>query len=169
MLRKAMQSDIDDIMAMVKSSTNIMNERGNFQWDETYPLQSHYQSDLDQGDLYVYQQDGEVVGATAISEQEHSEYPTISWSLPDQAITIKRLVVDPNARGKGIPDALFTHAEEVARQKGIFYIKTDTFSNNPAAQKLFSRMNYQFVEKRYVEEKKDSLLYFEKKLRTMHA
>ncbi|UFT99803.1 GNAT family N-acetyltransferase [Radiobacillus kanasensis] len=164
MIRLAELKDLPAIMEVVSASVEVMNGQGNFQWDNTYPLAENFQGDLDKQELYVYEEDEHVLGAVAISEKEHSEYHEISWSSDAPAITTKRLAVHPEARGKGIADAFFRKAEEVSIDKGLRYLKTDTFSKNTYAQKLFARHGYTFVEKRLVPEKEDSLLYYEKKV-----
>ncbi|MDL4840135.1 GNAT family N-acetyltransferase [Aquibacillus rhizosphaerae] len=162
MIRIASIQNLPDINSMVQDSIKLMNERGNYQWDSTYPLPTHYEEDFNKHELYVYEKGRSIVAAVTVSEDEHSEYPEISWSKTAKAITIKRLVVSPHVRGEGIADTLFKFAEQVALEKYLYYIKTDTFSKNSSAQKLFARFNYNFVEKRYVEEKNDSILYYEK-------
>jgi ribosomal protein S18 acetylase RimI-like enzyme len=164
-IRLAEQDDIKAIMQSVKDAVKLMNQQGNYQWDNQYPLSEHFLSDLKQSELYVYEKEGKVVGAVTISVKAHSEYHLISWSSRVDSFTIKRLVVSPSMRGTGIPDEFFKFAEKLAMEKGIHYIKTDTFSKNQSAQKLFQRNNYQLVEKRREEEKADDLCYFEKLLK----
>ncbi|QDP39133.1 GNAT family N-acetyltransferase [Radiobacillus deserti] len=164
MIRLASRNDIPAIMEVVQASVKVMNSQGNFQWDHTYPLEENFQGDLNRQELFVYEEEGRVLGVAAISEKEHSEYHEIAWTSDRSAITMKRLAVHPNGRGKGIADAFFRKAEEVSIEKGLHYMKTDTFSKNTYAQKLFDRHGYHFVEKRFVPEKEDSLVYFEKQL-----
>ncbi|WP_138418975.1 GNAT family N-acetyltransferase [Aquibacillus sediminis] len=162
MIRSANQEDLQRIMEIVAASVEVMNEQGNYQWDHTYPTVANYQTDLDNEELYVYQQDDAILGVVAISEKPHSEYPLIRWSYPDHALTVKRLAVDPAARGKSIADNFFQFAELVAKEKGIHYLKTDTFSKNIYAQQLFLRNGYRFVEERKHDGDRDSLYYYEK-------
>ncbi|MRH43659.1 GNAT family N-acetyltransferase [Aquibacillus halophilus] len=162
MIRLAKDADLTKIMDIVKNSVKVMNQKGNFQWDETYPLATNYQEDIDRKELYIYEESGQIKGVITISENEHSEYPSISWSSPVKALTIKRLAVNPEARGGDISGALFLFAEKVAKEKEIPYLKTDTFSKNSSAQRLFDKNGYLFVQAKEVKEKGDSLLYFEK-------
>ncbi|WP_186576305.1 GNAT family N-acetyltransferase [Aquibacillus kalidii] len=164
MIRLATIADLESIMEIVGKAVKVMNDQGNFQWDHSYPLLENYQGDLEREDLYVYEKNEEVLGAIAISEKAHSEYHLIGWSSDEPALTLKRLVVSPFARKQGIADAFFEFAEEYAIANQFYFIKTDTFSKNLAAQKLFARNGYTFVEERREEAKNDSLYYFEKKL-----
>ncbi|SDM87545.1 GNAT family N-acetyltransferase [Sediminibacillus halophilus] len=162
MIRKAEKKDLERIMEIVKASVEVMNRQGNYQWDHTYPLPSHYQGDIVAGDLYVAEQDGRIVGAACLSEKEHDEYPSVDWRSPAKALTVKRVAVDPQYRGLGIATGLYQHAEKVAKQKGLDYIKTDTFSKNASARHLFEANGYHYLQEKYVEEKNDSLRYYDK-------
>lgn len=165
MIRLAMQEDLPRIMEIVDGALKVMNENGNEQWNQNYPLVEHYQGDLDNKELFVYEEESLILGAVTISTKAHSEYHLINWSFPNiDALTIKRLVVSLNARKKGVSDKLFDYAELVAKESASIYLKTDTFSKNNAAQKLFKRMGFTFVQDKFVEEKNESLLYFEKHL-----
>ncbi|WP_077624149.1 GNAT family N-acetyltransferase [Sediminibacillus massiliensis] len=162
MIRLANKEDLPRIMEIVKASVKVMNEQGNEQWNEDYPLESDFKGDLENQELYVAEIGGTVTGAACISEKEHSEYPLISWRKNDKALTVKRVAVDPSNRGSGIASGLYKHAEQVGREKGLHYLKTDTFSKNQSAQRLFRKNGYQFVQARRVEEKDDELWYFDK-------
>ncbi|QTM98103.1 GNAT family N-acetyltransferase [Sediminibacillus dalangtanensis] len=164
MIRKAEMKDLNRIMEIVNASVEVMNRQGNYQWDHTYPLPSHYQGDIEAGDLYVVEQDGQVIGTACLSEKEHDEYPTINWRSPAKAITVKRVAVDPKSRGLGIATSLYQHAEKVAAKRGLNYIKTDTFSKNASARHLFEANGYHYLQEKYVEEKNDSLRYYDKML-----
>ncbi|WP_153465182.1 GNAT family N-acetyltransferase [Sediminibacillus terrae] len=164
MIRKAVKQDLERIMEIVHASVKVMNRQGNYQWDDTYPLASHYQGDIEAGELYVVEQDGKLVGTACLSEKEHDEYPSIDWRSPAKAITVKRVAVDPLCRGLGIATRLYKHAEKVAVQRGLDYIKTDTFSKNASARHLFEANGYHYLQEKYVEEKDDSLRYYDKLL-----
>ncbi|WP_053217430.1 GNAT family N-acetyltransferase [Virgibacillus senegalensis] len=164
MIRKAEEKDLNRIMEIVQASVSKMNQQGNYQWDDTYPLPSHYQGDIAAGELYVVEQDGRIVGTACLSEKEHDEYPSVTWRSHAKAITVKRVAVDPQYRGRGVASSLYHHAETVAAEQGLDYIKTDTFSKNKSARKLFEANGYHYLQEKLVEEKNDSLRYYDKLL-----
>jgi ribosomal protein S18 acetylase RimI-like enzyme len=55
---------------------------------------------------------------------------------------VHRLAVDSEFRGAGIAAALMQKAEEVAAQRGFSAVRTDTSTENAAAQRLFSKLGY---------------------------
>lgn len=164
MIRQAVSGDLPQIEELIKKATAVMNKAGNDQWNEAYPLLSHFEGDIKANELYVYIVNERVAGVACFSSEEYEEYPEINWSYPDKAITIKRAAVDPVHQGTGIARQLYMYAEIVALKRNIRYIKTDTFSKNKPAQFLFKRSGYKYVEEKYIPEKNDYILYFEKKL-----
>lgn len=168
MIRPARISDLSEIEELVRKAVKVMNRAGNDQWNETYPLLSDFETDRKRAELFVFLVDGEVAGIACFSEKEHEEYPEIPWSYPDKAITVKRAAVDPDYQGQGIAGQLYQYAEKVAKEKGISYIKTDTFSKNLPAQHVFERIGYRYVADKYMPDKQDRILYFEKYLAADH-
>lgn len=164
MIRQAVADDLPQIEDLVKKAVAVMNKAGNDQWNAEYPLMSHFEDDIKANELYAYIVEEKVAGVACFSEKEHEEYPEINWSYPDKAITIKRAAVDPAFQGTGIASQLYVYAETVALKRNISYIKTDTFRKNKPAQLLFRRSGYKYVEEKYMPEKDDRILYFEKKL-----
>lgn len=162
MIRPAVSTDLPEIEELIRKAVRVMNEAGNYQWNEDYPLLSHFEQDLKEKELYVFLVNEKVAGIACFSEKEHEEYPEIEWSYPDNAITVKRAAVNPDYQGKGIAGELYQHAETVAKAKGIHYIKTDTFSRNIPAQRVFKRVGYQYVAAKHIPEKQDDIFYFEK-------
>lgn len=165
MIRIARQNDMEAIMMVVKQVVEVMNKQGSFQWDDTYPLVSDYQKDLRREELYVYQESEAILAVCTISKRGHEEYDQIAWTAHDFALTIKRLAVNPNARGKGIADQFFQFAEKVARELGTSHLTTDTFAENQYAQQLFKRNGFNFVQARIDEQEAAELYYFEKALK----
>ncbi|GGM34240.1 N-acetyltransferase [Paraliobacillus quinghaiensis] len=161
MISKATEKDLGAIMKVVDQVIEVMHAQGSFQWDESYPLVSDYQKDLNRDELYVYEELGAILGACTISNRGHEEYHLINWSEHDLALTLKRLAVSPNARGKGVADQFIEFAEELAHKKNIPHLNTDTFAENLYAQQLFKRNEFRFVQAR-IEDEGSELYYFEK-------
>lgn len=52
MLRLATMQDLTRIMAIVQATVMEMHAYGNYQWDEVYPTEQDFASDITQGDLF---------------------------------------------------------------------------------------------------------------------
>ncbi len=145
MIRKAKLEDLDEIYSIVKEAVRLMNEQGNFQWDENYPLPEHFEKDINEDTLYVKLIDNEIAGIVCLTYHEDDYYKNVNWSKDSKAINIHRLVVSVKYRGKGVAKSLFKHSEKVAIDSNTFYIKGDTHYVNNVVNSLFINNNYTYV------------------------
>jgi len=147
MIRSGRLEDLDKIMEMVSETIKIMKEEKNDQWTELYPTRQIFETDVQNGSLYVLEEEGQVLGSITIDRNTPNEYnnDSIIWRKVSEAYTLHRLVVDPIIRGKGIASRLINHAETIAQQNEVPYIKTDTYSLNTKAQALFEKNGYKKV------------------------
>ncbi|WP_440896825.1 GNAT family N-acetyltransferase [Amphibacillus sp. Q70] len=164
MIREASPQDLNEIMIIVSTIVKKMHEQGSRQWDETYPTEADYLKDMDRHELFVYQENEKIAGICTISKQGHEEYHLINWSSDEPAWTIKRMAIHPDYHGRGVADQLLRFAEKLASQAGIYYLTTDTFSENQHAQRLFQRHGFNLVDKRLDQQDLIELYYFDKLL-----
>ncbi|SHI99671.1 Acetyltransferase (GNAT) family protein [Clostridium amylolyticum] len=144
MFRKAVIEDIEEIMNIVQGAVAKMNELGNDQWGEDYPKAQDYLKDIKEGTLFVYCQGNDILGVICINEDEAPEYSDVSWRINAKALVIHRIAVKVHSQGKGIAYKLLGFAEDLARETGINYIRTDTYTKNNGAQRLFLKSGYEF-------------------------
>ncbi|WP_040214723.1 GNAT family N-acetyltransferase [Clostridium polynesiense] len=144
MIRKAIKEDIERIMIIVNAAVLKMNQQGNDQWGEDYPKEEDYLKDIEEDNLYVYCEDEEIQGVVCVNEDEAEEYGDIPWRRQGRALIIHRIAVNPESQGRGIAYKLLSFADDLAMDKGINYIKTDTYSLNKIAQNIFTRSGYIF-------------------------
>lgn len=142
MIRKGRNEDLHAIMKLVKDTVQIMKEEKNDQWDEKYPTVSIFEKDVQTESLYVFEENGKIFGSITVDTNLPNEYQDISWSNMTSAYTFHRLVISANARKKGIASSLIAHAEQIALQNNIPYMKIDTYSLNKKAQALFEKCGY---------------------------
>ena len=96
MIRKANMNDLESIMQIIKSTVEEMKTYNNTQWDENYPLEKDFVSDIKKQDLYIYEVDGEVAGFICLNYEEPEEYLGLNWSSNKKAMVIHRMAVNPN-------------------------------------------------------------------------
>lgn len=140
-MRQAQERDISRIMEIVAATLPIMHSEGNFQWSEQYPTADVFGEDIAQANLFVYD-DGGVGGFVCLNDDQPSEYQGKGWSNHGPSLCIHRLAVCPVQRGQGVGSALLAHAENKALERGISYVRTDTFSGNAKMNRLFARLRY---------------------------
>ncbi|MDM5229579.1 GNAT family N-acetyltransferase [Cytobacillus sp. NJ13] len=141
-IRKGTRDDLKKIMDIVQQTVNIMESEGNDQWNRTYPQDQDFLADVEAGNLYTAIYDGKVAGSITVDQTQAKEYINASWRKDEPCFVFHRLAVDPEIRGEGIASKLIIFAEEHAVSKGILYMRTDTYSLNKKAQRLFEKNGY---------------------------
>lgn len=141
----AVREDVPAVMGLLRRVVPLMQAVGNLQWDESYPDAAVFEQDVEQGQLWVAEIDGAIAGMAALTTDQAPEYAHVGWDVAETAVVVHRLAVDPEFRGAGIASALMRKAEEVAAERGLPRVLTDTSMQNEAAQRLFPRMGYRLA------------------------
>ncbi|KQL53960.1 GNAT family acetyltransferase [Heyndrickxia shackletonii] len=142
MMRKGKMEDVPAIMKMVRETVEIMREEHNDQWDEAYPTATIFETDVQNGTLFVLEDEGNVIGSITVDQNQPVEYKLIPWRKEGSSFIFHRLVVNPHSRGKGEATKLIKFAEQYAIDNQIPYMRIDTYSLNKKAQKLFEKNGY---------------------------
>ena len=145
MIRNAEMSDMIGIMEVVKETIQEMSLYNNYQWDENYPLATDFAKDIKEGTLYVFEKAGVIAGFACINKEEPIEYNDLKWGLKEASFIIHRLAVRKIYRSKGIGEKLIKFANDISKENGIRYIKTDTYSLNIKFQGLLEKCKYTFI------------------------
>lgn len=145
MIRKACLEDLKKIMEILKETIVEMHSYGNYQWDENYPQEKDFMKDIENGDLFVAEKDGILLGFICINKTEPIEYNELNWSLEEEAVVVHRMAVNPSHRRSGIGTELMTFADKLASKKNIKYLKTDTYSMNKKMNSLFVKCGYKLI------------------------
>lgn len=145
MIRAAANSDLAQIMKAVEGAKMDMHSYGNFQWNEGYPQEKDFVKDIDEGTLFVYDDEGIVAGLICINRDEPEEYKNVNFSMAKEAFVIHRLAVNNEFRGQGVGYSLINYVDDICKKNNISYIKTDTNSLNIKAQGLLRKCGYTFV------------------------
>lgn len=141
-VRQATAGDIAAVMKLVRRVVPLMRERGNFQWDENYPNAAVFARDVEMGQLWLAQIDGQMAGVAAITTDQDPEYAQAGWDAAELAVVVHRLAVDPAFRGQGVAVALMRQAETVAAERNIKVLRADTNTQNGPTQKLLPKLGY---------------------------
>lgn len=145
MVRKAISTDIKDIMKIIGETIVEMNSYGNTQWDENYPQEKDFLLDIQKGDLYVSEREGTLAGFACINKIEPAEYADLPWTMQETAMIVHRMAVSPAYRRSGIGTELMNFADGYALENNVHYLKTDTYSINTKMNALFVKCGYKRV------------------------
>ncbi len=150
MIRKATNLDIDAILEITKSCLAFMVEQHIFQWNEHYPNKNAFLNDLERDELFVIEENSELIGCITISTFMDDVYKPVLWLTPNNKnIYIHRLAIHPKHQGMGHAQQLMTFAETYAADNGFKSVRLDTFSKNPRNMKFYERRGYKPLEPIY--------------------
>ncbi len=110
-----------------------------------YPTEQTAREALSRGELFVLEQDGSILAAARINQEQVAEYALCPWSMDapaEQIMVLHTLVVDPEAAGQGLGRAFVAFYEAYALAHGCRYLRMDTNAKNLPARKLYHKLGY---------------------------
>jgi len=135
MIRKAILKDVNSI-------EDTYNEHFQYELNHTaftvfkkgvYPTKDDAERAIYAGALFVYEENGTIVGSIIIDKVQPIEYATIPWKeklSEDEVMVIHLLMVRPSMSGKGIASSLIKFATELAQKNSCRALRLDTGSQN---------------------------------------
>ncbi len=145
MIRRAVETDIGEVMRIIEEVIREMRAEGSDQWSEAYPSAADFLADIRRRELFVHETEGRLAGFLCVNGREHEAYRSLVWSAERRATVLHRMAVDATMRGRGVASGLMRFAEEVAFEEGTGYLRSDTYSLNGPMNALFRKEGYRFV------------------------
>ncbi len=143
MIRKAKKQDLGNVKKLTESCAEAMIKKGIFQWNEHYPSFERLKDDIAKEELFVLEENDEIIGIIVVTEKMDEEYIPIKWlSSTDKNLYIHRLATKPEVWGKGYAQKLMDFAEDLGRKNNYESIRLDTFSKNKRNQKFYETRGY---------------------------
>lgn len=143
-IRPARREDLAPGMELIRSCVALMQAEGSDQWNESYPNLELMTLDLEEGVLYVCEEEGEVAGLLTLDEFASEEYEAVEWSRQEgRHLIMHRLAVHPKFQGRGIARRLIAFTEQKARSEGYDTIRLDTYAKNHKALSLYTSLGYE--------------------------
>lgn len=145
MIRRAMLTDLESLLMIKDLVITDMAKYNIFQWDHAYPTAVHFEQDIENGTLYVIEENNMICGFACIDQKQAPEYKNLDWHSPDDAYVIHRLAIHPECGGRGYASQIINFAEELALKEGIHDLRIDTFYQNHRAQALFKKAGFEYI------------------------
>ena len=145
--RPAVESDIEDIMLIVRQARNYLKKHRVDQWQGEYPTQDIFAADIANGECYAVTYGERLAGFFCLTEAPESGYDKITdgkWHGEGKYCTLHRMAIEARFRGTGLSDMLVDFADETAKAKDAECVRTDTHRKNKAMQKLFKRKGFAY-------------------------
>ena len=144
MIRHATVADLDDIHQLGRLVTENLHSLGIDQWSASYPLRSHFEKDLNQSGLFVYEEEGVILGAMALLPEHDPPYLTIPFS-EGKSYVIHRIMVRPDLMRQQIGKQLFSFAFDYAKKQGAEWMKIDTHPDNFRMRSFLEKSGFRYV------------------------
>jgi len=110
-----------------------------------YPTISTVEDALDRDDLFVADDDGDIVGAAIINHVQCDAYKDGNWECncnDEEILVMHTLVVDPRFFKSGIGMSFVCFYEEYARITGCKSLRLDTQEKNIKARSLYKKCGF---------------------------
>lgn len=144
-ISKAKSDDLEEIFILVNKAIKYLEYQRIYQWNDYYPHQDLFYSDVTNETLYKWEED-QIKGIIAFDETQEEEYKDVDWNFnPSRIMVIHRLIVHPSFQGQGLGRKLMDFAENFAHENGYGAIRLDAYSGNHRAINFYQKRGYKIA------------------------
>ncbi|WP_458456678.1 N-acetyltransferase family protein [Methanobrevibacter sp.] len=149
-LRKANINEAADILQFYQNIIrSIKSTEFQPKWSNDYPNLEYIEKSIQNNELYVCEENGNIIACAVLNNLFDPEYKDISWNVnaeSDEITVIHTFAVDSNYSGKGIGKKIFNQIKENAIVNNKKSIRIDIIDGNLAAQKVFEKFGFEYVD-----------------------
>ena len=154
-LELATQNDFDAIIAFYDDVTERTSEMATYaRWSKgKHPTIEGIRAYINEGSMYLYRNNGKIIGAMAVTMYQGEDYHTIDWTeqvADDKVAVIHILAVSPDEHGKGIGSEMIREVIRLAQNKGMQAIRLDALASNTPAHRLYERLDFEYRGKQHL-------------------
>lgn len=137
-LRRAGESDIDEIEALYRSCIGIEGTT----WNEYYPLRRDAERDLAVNGLYVAEIGGATVGCISVTRSELEALA--GWRMSgDGVLELSHLAVHPDCRGHGYAADIISAVIRGLKNEGCPAVHMLAARSNRAAVRTYEKLGFE--------------------------
>lgn len=147
MIRKATEKDIQQIEKIYLELHTLEEQgRGVTGWKRgVYPTRETAELAVKKGDMFVYENDGEIIACGRINREQVDVYADVLWQYAaedSEVMVLHTLCVSPSAKGRGVGTEFVAFYESFARKNGCSILRIDTNEKNIPARALYKKLGY---------------------------
>ncbi|MDD6810997.1 MAG: GNAT family N-acetyltransferase [Lachnospiraceae bacterium] len=116
-----------------------------------HPTDAMIQSYIDGQEMYLFMDEQNVAGMTAITMYQGEDYQEILWSQnlkDDEVASLHILTVAPEYQGKGVSKKMMAEIISLVRKNGKKSIRLDTLASNIPAQHMYEKLGFEYRGKK---------------------
>lgn len=160
--RKAVETDVNNIMNIIKQAQAYFKEQGINQWQDNYPNVETISGDIADKNSYVLLKDNNIVATAAVSFDGEKTYDSIyegKWISNNEYAVIHRIAVDNNYKGLGLSSQIIKNVEQLCLNKCVHSIKIDTYEDNISMKMLLEKNKFQYCGIIYLENRSKRIAF----------
>lgn len=145
--RKAVKTDIERIMEIIKDAQEYFKGENIDQWQGDYPNRENIKEDIQNGYGYVLSKENTIVAIVALVFDGEETYNSIyngSWLSDGKYATIHRMAVDTSYKGIGIASIVLKEIDKICLKRGMRSIKVDTHEENLSMEKFLRENGFYY-------------------------
>lgn len=158
-IRGAKQAELEKILEKYKQARDFMRVHGNpDQWGDSYPPRELVERDIQEGNLYVGEQDGEIVSVFFYQTGDDPTYDKIyggQWLNCSPYGVVHRIVSDGTVKGAASQCIQWAYEQ-------CGNLKIDTHRDNLVMQKLLEKNGFTLCGNIFVEDGSERIAYQKK-------
>ena len=140
------KDDIQRVLKITNDAKNLLKKNGSLQWQQGYPNEDTFLTDIKNKVLYGIYQYNELMAYGAYILGKDINYIEIDgkWDIPanEKDLAIHRVAVDGNCHGKKYGVKILKYGIEYAKKLGCISVKVDTHEKNKAMQKCINNSGF---------------------------
>lgn len=118
---------------------------------DVYPTEQFLEESILNGTMYVLYIDEEITACVVLNSLWNEGYDGLPWSIdcPREKVLVPHaLGVRADAQNRGVGKCVVEDIIEIARASGRDTIRLDILSGNAAAERLYTKMGFKYVQEK---------------------
>ncbi|MGL5318373.1 MAG: GNAT family N-acetyltransferase, partial [Bacteroidales bacterium] len=159
--RHTIQSDIPQIMHIIRQAQSYFKSKGIDQWQNGYPNSEALTKDIELGHSYVFLQHDHIIATAMISFDGEPTYDQIegAWLNNEPYAVVHRIAVENGLKGKNVAGRIFNIVRDMCHDKDISNMRVDTHRDNQSMQRVLEKWGFTYCGIIYLRDGSERLAY----------
>ncbi len=141
--RKAVQSDLKQMMLIICDAQKDLKEMNVDQWQNGYPNETVLSEDILKEKAYVLDCDELIAALMVCSMNDETTYEPLKTWKTEEYLVIHRFAVSKLLQRQGMASMMIEHAKQLAGKNGIFSLRIDTHEKNVRMRRFLEKNQFE--------------------------
>ena len=145
--QKATDEQFGQVMIIIRHAQAYLKEAGLDQWQNGYPNEDVILQDIQRGNSYVLQKQGQVLGTAVLEFDGDPNYENIyggQWLSDEPYGAIHRIAVEKNHKGSNLASIMIREMEELCRERNVRSLRVDTHRDNQSMKRMLQKNGFHY-------------------------